>query len=63
MFPFDAVMPEGFMDNGQRRALPPTYDNPLSGATTDIRAQCQYVLSIVVERKGSKLTLWKPPKK
>lgn len=63
MFPFKIVMPEGFTDNGQPRALPPTYDNPLSGATTDIRAHCQYFLSVVVERKGSKFALWKLPKK
>jgi hypothetical protein len=63
MFPFKAVLPEGFTDNGRARALPPTYDNPLSGATTDIRAQCQYFLSVVVERRGSKLALWKLPKK
>ncbi|KAN0123524.1 hypothetical protein V8E52_002856 [Russula decolorans] len=63
MFPFKTVLPEGFTDNGQARALPPTYDNPLSGATTDIRARCQYSLSVVVERRGRKLALWKPPKK
>jgi hypothetical protein len=63
MFPFRVELPEGFADNGTIRALPPTYDNPLSGATTDIRAQCHYSLSVVVERKGSKLALWKLPKK
>jgi hypothetical protein len=63
MFPFKTVLPEGFTDNGQTRALPPTYDNPLSGATTDIRAKCQYLLSVVVERRGSKFALWKLPKK
>ena len=62
MFPFEAVLPEAFADNGQRRALPPSYDNPASEAT-DIRAQCRYFLWIVVERKGSKLGLWKQPKK
>lgn len=63
MFPFKTVMPECFADNGNTRALPPTYNNPLSGATTDIQAQCQYSLSVVVERRGSKLGLWKRPKK
>jgi hypothetical protein len=62
MFPFEAVLPEGFWDNGQRRALPPTYDNPCSEAR-DIQAQFNYLLWVVVERKGSKLALWKLPKK
>ncbi|KAF8500873.1 hypothetical protein F5888DRAFT_1677101 [Russula emetica] len=63
MFPFKTVMPEGFTDNGTTRALPPTYNNPLSGVTTDIRAKCQYHLSVVVERRGSKLAIWKLPKR
>jgi hypothetical protein len=62
MFPFETVLPEVFADNGQRRAFPPSYDNPASEAT-DVRAQCGYFLSVVVERKGSKLALWKSPKK
>lgn len=62
MFPFETVLPEVFSDNGQRRALPPTYDNPSSEAR-DMRAQCNYFLWVVVERKGSKLALWKLPKK
>ena len=63
MFAFKVVLPEVFTDNGQPRALPPTYNNPLSGATTDVRAQCQYSLSVHVDRRGSKLALWKHPKK
>jgi hypothetical protein len=63
MLPFKTVLPEGFTDNGQTRALPPTYNNPFSGATKDIRAQCHYFLSVVVERRGTKLALWKPPKR
>jgi hypothetical protein len=62
MFPFEAVLPEAFADNGQRRALPPSYDNP-TAETTDLRAQCRYTLWIYVERKGSKLALWKAPKR
>lgn len=62
MFPFELVLRDLFVDNGERRALPPSYDVPYSD-DADIRAQCTYLLRIVVERKGSKLGLWKLPKK
>jgi hypothetical protein len=62
MFPFETVLPDVFSDNGHRRPLPPTYDNPTSAAT-DIGAQCRYLLRVIVERKGSKLAIWKLPKK
>ncbi|KAI0304315.1 hypothetical protein B0F90DRAFT_1809172 [Multifurca ochricompacta] len=62
MFPFEFAMPEVFTDNGQRRPLPPTYSVPSSDAS-GIRAQCYYSLSVIVERRGSKLGLWKPHKK
>ena len=60
--PFETMLPNVFVDNGERRALPPTYNHPLSEAD-DVRAQCRYFLWVVVERKGSKFALWKHPKK
>jgi len=61
MFPFETVLPEVFTDNGLRRALPPTYDNPPSD-TTDIRAQCSYLPWVIVERKGNILHFENSPK-
>ncbi|KAI9508746.1 hypothetical protein F5148DRAFT_842205 [Russula earlei] len=63
MFPFEIVLPDTFTDNGGRRSyLPPSFDVPYSDAA-DIRAQCNYLLRVVVERKGHKLSLWKLHKK
>ena len=62
MLPFEIVLPEVFMDKGQRRMLPPTFDIPYSDVV-DIRTQCKYLLQVVVERKASKLALWKFPKR
>ncbi|KAI0248603.1 hypothetical protein BJV78DRAFT_1131125 [Lactifluus subvellereus] len=62
MFPFEFVLPDVFMDNGHLRPLPPTYDIAHTDST-DIRAQCSYLIKVIVQRKGSKLALWKPPKK
>jgi hypothetical protein len=62
MFQFETVLPEVFTENGQRRALPPTYDNPPSDAT-DIRAQCSYLPRVIIERKGKKLHFENSPKK
>jgi hypothetical protein len=61
MFPFEFVLPEVFTDNGHTRPLPPTYDIPHS-EDADIRAQCGYLIRVIVERRASKLALWKPPK-
>ncbi|KAH9969730.1 hypothetical protein BC827DRAFT_1257562 [Russula dissimulans] len=63
MFGFEIVLPEMFTDERQRRSfLPPSFDVPYSDAA-DIRAQCSYQLRVVVERKGSRLSLWKLSKK
>ncbi len=61
IFPFEFVLPEVFTDNGQRRALPPTYN--LHSDLSGVRAQCDYVMKVIVKRKGGKLALWKPQKK
>lgn len=61
MFPFEFVLPEVFIDNVQRRALPPTYN--LHSDFSGTSAQCNYLLRVIVKRKGGKLALWKPPKK
>ncbi|KAI9465384.1 hypothetical protein BJY52DRAFT_1243651 [Lactarius psammicola] len=61
IFPFEFVLPEAFTDNGQRRALPPTYN--LRSDLSGVRAQCNYVMKVIVKRKGGKLALWKPQKK
>jgi hypothetical protein len=61
MFPFEFVLPEAFVDNGQRRALPPTYNH--RSDSTGIRAHCNYIMTVIVKRKGGKLGLWKPQKK
>ena len=61
MFPFEFVLPEAFIDNGQRRTLPPTYN--LSSDLSGVRARCNYVMKVIVKRKGGKLGLWKPKKK
>ncbi|KAF8271979.1 hypothetical protein EI94DRAFT_1770120 [Lactarius quietus] len=61
MFPFEFVLPEVFTDNGQRRALPPTYN--LRSELSGIHAQCNYVLKVIVKRKARKLGLWKLNKK
>lgn len=61
MFPFEFVLPELITDNGQRRALPPTYN--LRSELSGLRAQCNYVIKVIVTRKGCKLGLWKPKKK
>jgi len=61
IFPFEFVLPEAFIENGQRRALPPTYD--LRSDLSSIRAQCNYNMKVIVKRKGGKLGLWKPQKK
>ena len=60
MFPFEFVLPEVIIDNGQRRALPPTYN--LRSEISSLRAQCNYVMKVIVTRKGGKLSLWKPKK-
>lgn len=61
MFPFEFVLPEVILDSGQPRALPPTYN--LRSDLSGLRAQCNYVMKVIVTRKGCKLGLWKPPKK
>jgi len=61
MFPFEFVLPEVFNDDRQRRALPPTYN--LRSDWSGIRAQCNYVMKVIVKRKSCKLGLWKPTKK
>jgi hypothetical protein len=61
MSPFEFVLPEVFTDNGQRRILPPTYN--LRSELSGLRAQCNYVIKVIVSRKGCKLGLWKPKKK
>ena len=61
MFPFEFVLPELIHDNGQTRALPPTYN--LRSDLSGLRAQCNYVMKVIVTRKGCKLGLWKPKKK
>ncbi|KAH9042012.1 hypothetical protein EDB85DRAFT_1857378 [Lactarius pseudohatsudake] len=61
IFPFEFVLPEVFVDNGITRALPPTYN--LRSDLSGIRAQCDYVMKVVVKRKGGKLALWTPQKK
>jgi hypothetical protein len=62
IFPFEVVLPETFKERGVRRALPPSYEIEYPFAT-DIRAKCSYLLRVVVQRKGSKLAIWKLPKK
>jgi len=62
MFPFEIVLPEVFTDRGVRRALPPTYEIEYPYAA-DIRANCSYLLRVVLQRRGSKLAIWKHPKK
>jgi hypothetical protein len=62
MFPFDIVLPETFTDKVGTRALPPTHDVVYPHAA-DIRAKCCYLLRVVVRRKGTKLPIWKLPKK
>lgn len=61
MFPFEFVLPEVFIDNELRRALPPTYN--LRSELSGISVRCNYVMKVVVKRKGCKLGLWKPTKK
>ncbi|KAI0270001.1 hypothetical protein BC834DRAFT_864446 [Gloeopeniophorella convolvens] len=58
MFPFEMVLPESFMDNGSRRALPPSYSTAHAGMS-DIFVQCSYSMTVCVARKGGKLTPWK----
>jgi hypothetical protein len=62
LFPLDVVLPETFKDKGASRPLPPSHDILYSNAA-DICAKCSYVLRVVVERRGSKLGIWKLPKK
>ena len=62
MFPFEFVLSDMFTDNGRLRPLPPTYDIVYTDAM-DIRVQCSYLIKVIVERRGSKLALWKFPKK
>ncbi|KAH9065307.1 hypothetical protein EDB87DRAFT_1672662 [Lactarius vividus] len=52
IFPFEFVLPEVFADNGVRRALPPTYN--LRSDLSGIRVQCNYVMKVIVKRKGGK---------
>jgi hypothetical protein len=61
MFPFEFVLPEVFVDNGQSRPLPPTCS--LRSDLPGICAQCNYIMTVIVKRKGGKLGLWKPQKK
>ena len=62
MFPFEIVLPETFTEREQSRALPPSYEIGYPYAP-DIRAKCSYLLRVVVQRRGSKLAVWKHPKK
>lgn len=62
MFPFEIVLHEVFTDKGVRRTLPPSYEIEYP-YTADIRASCSYLLRVVLQRRGSKLAIWKLPKK
>ena len=61
MLPFEVVLPETFTDRGVRRALPPSYE--IDPYVADIRVKFSYSIRVVVQRKGSKLAIWKLPKK
>jgi hypothetical protein len=61
-FPFEIALPETFTELGLSRALPPSYEIEYPQAV-DIRAKCSYILRVVVQRRGSKLAIWKTLKK